>query len=60
MKFNQINRIFEYKDNNRTLEELVLRLLHKEIEEIVPSKVIITEGWVLSANIIKTANVNGE
>jgi hypothetical protein len=49
-----------YKDDNRTLKELVLRILYKNIKEIVSSKVIIIKGWLLNANIIKIISINKE
>ncbi|KAH6667739.1 hypothetical protein B0J14DRAFT_567113 [Halenospora varia] len=56
----QIGQIFGFKDNNTTPGEMVLRISYKEIEEIVSSKVIIMEGWLLNANVIETVGVNGE
>jgi hypothetical protein len=55
----QIDRIFKFKDNNRTSGEMVLRTSYKEIEVIVSSKVIMTEGGLLNANTIKTVGLDG-
>jgi hypothetical protein len=59
-KIDKIDRIFRYRDNKRTVRELVLRVLYKEVKEVVSNKVIIIEGWFLNANTIKTIGVNGE
>jgi hypothetical protein len=39
---------------------MVLRIIYKEIEEIVFNKVIIMEGMFLNVRTIKTVNVNGK
>jgi hypothetical protein len=33
---------------------MVVRLLYKEVEEMISSKVIIIKGWLVNANTIKT------
>jgi hypothetical protein len=55
-----IDRIFGFRDNNRTPGEMVLRISYKEIEEIVSSKVIIMEGRLLNSNTIKRAGLNSK
>ena len=56
----QIDRTFGFKDNNGTPREVVLRISFKKIEEIVSSEVIIMEGGLLNANMIKTVSVDGK
>jgi hypothetical protein len=55
----QIDQIFGFRDNKRTPGEMVLRTLYKEVEVIVSSKAIITEGGLLNANTIKTIGLDG-
>jgi hypothetical protein len=33
---------------------MVIRLLYREVEEMISSKVIIIKGWLINANTIKT------
>ncbi len=55
----QIDMIFNYRYIKRVNQEMVIRLSYKEVEEMVSSKVIMTEGWLLNANTIKTAGEVG-
>jgi hypothetical protein len=55
----QIGLIFDFKDSTRA-RGMFLRVLYKEIEEIISSKIIIMEGVLLSANAIKTVGVDGK
>jgi len=59
-KVNQIDQIFGFRDNNKRLRGIVLRISYKEVEEIVSSKVIVIEGVLLNASTIKTVGVNSK
>jgi hypothetical protein len=56
----QMDLIFGYRYNKRRIKEMVLRLSYKEVEELVSSKVIMTEGVLLNANTIKTVGIDGK
>jgi hypothetical protein len=56
----QMDFIFSYGYIKRGNHEMVLRLSYKKVEEMVSSKVIMTEGWLLNANTIKTPGENGQ
>ncbi len=47
--------IFNYKYIKRMAQEMVIRLLYKDVEEIVSSKVIITKGGLVNAYKIEIA-----
>jgi hypothetical protein len=59
-KADQINQIFRFKDKNGPLKEMVLRILYKEIEKFVSSKVIMIERLLLNAETVKTVGVDGK
>ena len=56
----QVNRIFSLGGINERSEGKILRILYKEIEGIVSSKVTLIEGVVVSANTIKKISVDGK
>jgi hypothetical protein len=56
----QMDMIFSYRYIKRGDQEMVVRLSYKEVEEMVSSKVIMTEGRLLNANTIKTAGKDGQ
>ena len=55
----QIKIIFNYKHIKRIAQEMIVRLLYKEVEEIVSSKVIITKGGLVNAYEIETTGNDG-
>jgi hypothetical protein len=57
-KVNQIDYIFGFQNSNIRPRDIVLRILYKEIEKIVFSKVIIIEGVLLNTGTIKTVGIN--
>jgi hypothetical protein len=48
------------KDSDETFRDIGLRILYTEVEEIVSSKVNITEGVLLNANTTKMVGVKGK
>jgi hypothetical protein len=54
----QMEQILGFR-NKMTVREVVLRLSYKEVEEMISSKVIMTEGVLLNANTIKTVSGDG-
>ena len=59
-KVDQVDRIFGFQDKYETPREIVLRVLYKEIGEIVSSKVIVIKGVLLNAGTINTFSTDGK
>jgi hypothetical protein len=59
-KVDQVDQILSFRDKHRALREIVLRVLYKEIEEIVSSKVIVMKRALLNAGTINTSSTDGK
>jgi hypothetical protein len=59
-KVDQIDQVFGFRGSIERSGGMVLRIIYKEIEEIVSSKVIVIEGVLLNAGIIKTVGIDGK
>ncbi|KAE9373847.1 hypothetical protein N431DRAFT_337194 [Stipitochalara longipes BDJ] len=56
----QMDTLFNHKYIKSRDQEMVVRLLYNEVEDIVSSKIIMMEGWLVNANTIKTARKDGK
>jgi hypothetical protein len=56
----QMKIIFNYKHVNRIVQEIVVKILYKEVEEIISSKVFIKKSELFSAYKIETAGKDGQ
>jgi hypothetical protein len=57
-KADQINWLFSFKNNNKILKGITLRILYKRVKRVVSNKVIIIEDVLI--NMIKTVDINGK
>ena len=56
----QMDRIFSFKDSSETFRDMVLRIPYKSVEEVISSKVFMTEGRLLNTNTIKTVGIDNK
>ena len=56
----QVDRIFSFKDSSETFRDMVLRIPYKSVEEVISSKVFMTDGRLLNTNTIKTVGIDNK
>ena len=56
----QMKIIFNYEHVNKVVQEIIVKILYKEIEEIISSKVFITKGGLFNSYKIETVGKDGQ